>query len=169
MNAVKSFFRGTLLPCVVAVAACEANAQQLSTAKDQNPSSRAQAMAVFKDAATKQGGTIEPIHVHGVGIEVIVTTPVKENVKELQEAVRRYAASVGGLRADADKGVHQQVQQAIKDGGLTQSVTELSNGVVIHLISKDPSIIKLIQESDCCNWCVCKGADTVNSCKKCCS
>ena len=127
---------------------------------------RAQAILDIQRAAGNDS-LIEPVHFNR-GLAVIINAMAENAVGTLHQAADAYTRARAKYVASKPTKPCEPVWSGVVARKLTEEIQKTSKGILVVYISNSPSVVKQIQASDCCNWCVCKGQDTVNSCTKCC-
>jgi len=102
------------------------------------------------------------------GIALVVTTNNTKDVAAVQKAIYAFYSGSGSTKVSASGGSCAAIQAGIAAGTVHQAVATLSNGVLLTVTSRDDSLVKLIRDNDCCNWCVCNSPCSHGCCGSCC-
>ena len=102
------------------------------------------------------------------GYALVVTTSNMKDITGVQEAISAFYSGDSKTKLSASGGSCSAIQTAIAAGKIQYSIAKLSNGVLLTVTSRDDSLVKLIRDNDCCNWCVCNSPCSHNCCGSCC-
>jgi hypothetical protein len=125
---------------------------------------RYEVAANLKKAVATTQGAIEPIHIPD-GLAVLATANTPAGVKSIQTAAKQYLTAM--QKAAPGGGSHcATVMKALKGGQIKESVTMTEKGVLITLITRDANLKKVLQQGNCCDYCICP--TRVTRCAGCC-
>lgn len=113
-----------------------------------------QTIAKFKKVVVSNKGDLEPIHINQ-GLAVLVTAKTSRHVKAIQKAAIEYIQEFDALPVQEGNTPCQKIMNAIRGKKITESITDTSNGVLVTLLTQDPSLVPMLHKSGCCNYCVC--------------
>lgn len=126
---------------------------------------RAQALASVKQIVRRFAARVEPVHIPR-GLAVEITSPTQSGTRALYAAAKQYISSrARAMNAGGDP--CSRVWHEVAAGETTEQITPTTKGLLVLYTAKRPSTVRYLQDSGCCDWCVCP-AGTVTSCVKCC-
>jgi hypothetical protein len=161
MNTQKIILLGSLL-AIVNLMVVNVSAQQT---KPDTLCARYQVIAEFKKVVVSNMGDIEPIHTNE-GLAVLVTAKDSGQIEAIQNAAKKYVKESKAISVTKANTPCTKIIQAIKDKKISEGVINMSKGVLVTLVSQDPSLVKLLHKSGCCDYCICP--THITNCAGCC-
>jgi hypothetical protein len=151
------------IPLLVSLSATTVMAQ-IQRMKPDTSCPRYNIAANLKKLVAANQGAIEPIHIPD-GLAVLATANTAAGVKAIQAAAKSYmrdmqkAVPAGGSQCAS-------VMKAVNAGQIKEAVTTTEKGVLITLITRDKNLKTVLQQGNCCDYCICPS--TVTRCSGCC-
>ena len=162
MNKFRTLILTLLMVAFAIGAGADMSAAQL---KPDTSCPRYEVAQKFKQAVVANQGEIEPIHIPE-GLAIFATAKTVEQVTAIQTAAKQYLAANRMLVPDNKSTPCWVALRAIKEGMITENVTPTEKGVLITLITRDARLREVLQQGNCCQYCICPS--TVTRCAGCC-
>ena len=125
------------------------------------------AIPALKGELSKYNCSVDEVLIPG-GYALVVTTNNTKDVTEVQKAVNTFYSGSGDTKLSASGGSCAAMKDALAAGKVDFAIAKLSNGVLMTVTSREDSLVKLIRDNDCCNWCVCNTPCSHACCGSCC-
>ncbi|MCW5694078.1 MAG: hypothetical protein KIT48_17105 [Pseudolabrys sp.] len=121
----------------------------------------------LRSELSKIGASVDSVNIpDGVAVVITTSNATKANVAAMEDAVRGFYGDEKQLRASG--GSCPGLRAAITAGKVQQAVTQLSNGLLLTVTSRDDVLVKAIKDNNCCSWCVCNTPCSHTCCSSCC-